>query len=257
MTISSFGKILTILDLFSLSRPIINIDIISKELGFSRPTSYRYLKELVDLELLQRLNGTSGDYILGSKISILDYISRTTDPIVHISMPYMQDIVMRTEFSCLLTQLNRDACLDIHDETFKNMNVPLYGRGCPRPMFVGASAKVILAQLCKAELVEYYQLYHAQFKEVGFAQNEDEFLHKLKQIKKQGFYFSNGELNPNISSIAVPVKFSRKERALALSVIATKNRFEFINLEKMVLILQENAQLIEQQFASLREEKSI
>lgn len=60
MTLSSFGKILTVLDLFSVSRPIINVDLISEELGLSKPTSYRYLKELVSAELLQRLSGTSG-----------------------------------------------------------------------------------------------------------------------------------------------------------------------------------------------------
>ena len=52
MTLSSFGKILTVLDLYSTARPIINVDTISEELGLSKPTSYRYLKELVSAELL-------------------------------------------------------------------------------------------------------------------------------------------------------------------------------------------------------------
>ena len=71
MAISSFGKILTVLDLFSVSRPIINVDIICEELGLSKPTSYRYLKELVSADLLKRINGTSGDYTLGSKLQFL------------------------------------------------------------------------------------------------------------------------------------------------------------------------------------------
>ena len=61
MALSSFGKILTVLDLFSIQRPVINVDVISTELGLSKPTSYRYLKELVSAELLLRLSGTSGD----------------------------------------------------------------------------------------------------------------------------------------------------------------------------------------------------
>lgn len=54
MALSSFGKILTVLDLFSVSRPVINVDIISEELSLSKPTSYRYLKELVSAELLRQ-----------------------------------------------------------------------------------------------------------------------------------------------------------------------------------------------------------
>ena len=59
MALSSFGKILTVLGLYSTARPIINVDTISEELGLSKPTSYRYLKELVSAELLQHMSGTS------------------------------------------------------------------------------------------------------------------------------------------------------------------------------------------------------
>lgn len=254
MTLSSFGKILTVLDLFSLSRPVINVDIICEELGLSKPTSYRYLKELVANELLQRLSGTSGDYTLGSKIAVLDYISRTTDPLVQISIPFMQEIVHRTEFSCLLTHLNHDSCIDVHAEVFKNTLFLSYGRGCPRPVYVGSSAKIMLAYLPKQGLLDYYERYHVQLNEVGFADNETDFLSKMKKIKKQGYYFSNGELDPNIAGVSVPIKFSSKEPPLALTLLASKNRFEFVNLEKLIETLRENANLIEQKFAALNPE---
>lgn len=251
MAISSFGKILTVLDLFSLSRPVINVDIISEELGLSKPTSYRYLKELVSSELLQRLSGTSGDYTLGSKIAVLDYISRTTDPLVQISIPFMREIVERTEFSCLLTHLNHDSCIDLHDEVFKNTMLLSYGRGCPRPVFVGSSAKIMISHLPKQAILDYYQRFSTELAKVDFVHNETDFLEKMKKIKKQGYYFSNGELDPNIAGVSVPVKFSSKEPPLALTLLASKNRFEFVNLQKLIAILQENAELIEKKFENL------
>ncbi|WOE31113.1 MULTISPECIES: IclR family transcriptional regulator [unclassified Acinetobacter] len=254
MALSSFGKILTVLDLFSVSRPVINVDTISAELGLSKPTSYRYLKELVSAEILQRLSGTSGDYTLGSKIAILDYISRTTDPLVQISIPFMKDIVERTEFSCLLTHLNHDSCIDLHDEIFKNTVLLSYGRGCPRPVFVGSSAKVMMSHLPKQEILSYYQRYATELAEVGFATDESEFMLKMKKIKKQGYYFSNGELDPHIAGVSVPIKFSNKESPLALTLLASRNRFEFVNLAKLIEILQENAYLIEQKFAILSQQ---
>ena len=248
MAQTSFGKILTVLDLFSLSRSVINVDIISEELKLSKPTSYRYLKELVSAEILQRLSGTSGDYTLGSKIAVLDYISRQTDPLLKISVPFLKKITQRTEFSCILTHLNYDSCIDLHDEVFQDTQLLTYGRGCPRPIYVGSSAKVILAHLPKQQLLDYYQRYSKQFEDVGFADNVDEFLIKIKKIKKQGYHFSNGELEPNIAALSVPIKFSSKEPPLSLSLIASKNRFEFVNIEKLVLILQENAVRIEQSY---------
>ena len=163
----------------------------------------------------------------------------------------MQQIVERTEFCCLLTHLNHDSCIDIHHELFKDETLLSYGRGCPRPVFVGSSPKVILSHLPKAKILDYYQRFAHELAEVAFAENEAEFLLKMKHIKKQGYYFSNGELNPNIAGLSIPINFSSKEPPLALTLLASKNRFEFVNLQKLIEILQENAALIEKKFAEL------
>lgn len=183
MAISSFGKILTVLDLFSVSRPVINVDIICEELGLSKPTSYRYLKELVSTDLLKRINGTSGDYTLGSKIAVLDYISRTTDPLVQISTPFMRNIVERTELCCLLTYLNDDYCIDIHHEIFKDTELLSYGRGCPRPIYVGSSPKTMVSHLSKQRMQDYYHRYQQELKQSGFAEDEPSFIQRMRKIK--------------------------------------------------------------------------
>ena len=126
-----------------------------------------------------------------------------------------------------------------------------YGRGCPRPVFVGSSPKVIISHLPKQGILDYYQRFSVELAEVNFAENEAEFLLKMKQIKKQGFYFSNGELDPNIAGLSIPIKFSSKEPPLALTLLASKNRFEFVNLQKLIEILKENAALIEKKFTEL------
>ena len=189
MAISSFGKILTVLDLFSVSRPVINVDIICEELGLSKPTSYRYLNTL------------------GSKIAVLDYVSRTTDPLVQISTPFMRNIVERTELCCLLTYLNDDYCIDIHHEIFKDTELLSYGRGCPRPIYVGASPKTMVSHLSKQRMHDYYERFQHELSESGFAVDEPSFIQRMRKIKKQGFYFSQGEIDPNVSGLAVPVRF--------------------------------------------------
>ncbi|MEB3754325.1 IclR family transcriptional regulator [Acinetobacter sp. MD2(2019)] len=253
MAVTSFGKILTVLDLFSLSRPVINVDTISHELGLSRPTSYRYLKELVSADLVQRMSGTSGDYTLGPKIAVLDYISRTTDPLVQVSIPYMKEMVERTELSCLLTFLNHDYCIDLHDESFKGTLLMSYGRGSPRPVYIGSSPKIIVAHLNKQGLHNFYAHHAAQLAEVGFAQDEANFLQKMKNIKKQGYYFSQGEVNPLYSGLSVPIKYSSKMPPMALTVVGSKNRFEFIHLEKLIQTMQQHAEEIERKYFNLAE----
>lgn len=189
MALSSFGKILTVLDLFSVSRPVINVDVICEELGLSKPTSYRYLKELVSADILQRLSGTSGDYTLGPKIAVMDYISRTTDPLVQISKPFMQEISERTELCCLLTHLNHDYCIDIHHEVYRDETLLTYGRGCPRPVYMGSSPKAIMAHLSKQNIHHYYTRFQTQLAEVGFAEDEETFVNKMKKSRNKVIIF--------------------------------------------------------------------
>ena len=106
----------------------------------------------------------------------------------------------------------------------------------PRPIYKGSSAKVILAHLPKQRILDYYQRFVPELAEVGFAHSEEEFLLQMKQIKKQGYYFSNGEVDPNLASLSIPVKFSSKEPPLALTLLGSRNRFEFINFQKLVEI---------------------
>ena len=86
-----------------------------------------------------------------------------------------------------------------------------------------------------------------------FSQNEAEFLKKMTNIKKQGYYFSQGELDPNVSGLSIPVKFSSKEAPLALTVLASKNRFEYVNLQKLIETLEDSATQIEKRYQALSE----
>ena len=76
----------------------------------------------------------------------------------------------------------------------------------------------------------------------------------MKQIKKQGYYFSSGEVDPNLASLSIPVKFSAKEPPLALTLLGSKNRFEYVNLEKIIQTLKEHATEIEKKYLNLAEQ---
>lgn len=255
MSTSSFSKILTILDLFSIRQSVINVDMICLELGVSKPMGYRYLKELVEAGLLKKATGNVGDYVLGSKVAVLDYISRTTDPLIKMCVPMMQEVVQRTEMLCLLTALDGQHCIDVHHESFIYNEHLMYGRGCPRPLTAGSSAKIILAYLSKKQQIDYYHFLAEDLQHSGFAKDEQEFIQLMRQVKKQGYYVSNGELSPNVSSLSVPLRYSHKEAPLALTIVASSNRFEFMNIDKIAEMLKQLTQVIEQKSLEIEAEQ--
>ncbi|WP_204318275.1 hypothetical protein, partial [Serratia marcescens] len=46
----------------------------------------------------------------------------------------------------------------------------------------------------------------------------------VRKIKKQGFNFCQGEIDPNVSGLAVPVRFGSKEVPLALTLVASQEQ---------------------------------
>ena len=62
--------------------------------------------------------------------------------------------------------------------------------------------------------------------------------------QKTRLLFSNSDLDADIAGLSVPIHFSSKDAPYVLMLLASKNRFEFINLQKLIEILQDNAQQI-------------
>lgn len=240
---STSNNMLNILTLFSIEQPILDADEICVKLDFSIPTGYRYIKNLVNHGLLERLQG--GKYALGPQISVLDYISQQSSPIIHVSVPLMREIVEQTELDCCLTQLHEDHCLDIHRESYKSPNLLAYGRGRPRPPYAGAAPKVMLAFSPPKLQKLFFQKYTEKFISTQFSATQEEFLKKLSVIKKQGYYSSIGELESHLGAIAVPIIYSSRINPIALSVVGSAKRLKLTNINTIVDILQKAAKEIE------------
>lgn len=74
----------------------------------------------------------------------------------------------------------------------------------------------------------------------------------MKTIKKQGYYFSQCEVLENYAGLSIPIHYSKKlPPPLALKIIGSKNRFTFVDLNKLIAMLEDSAQQIEQQYFEL------
>jgi DNA-binding IclR family transcriptional regulator len=92
--VSGMARVLAILDVFSRERSSWSPEEINQALGYSRPTGYRYVKELVGAGLLQKTS--AGRYSLGPRIIELDYEIRQSDPILIASTNIMAELAAQT-----------------------------------------------------------------------------------------------------------------------------------------------------------------
>jgi DNA-binding IclR family transcriptional regulator len=249
---SSITKLLSILELFSEERSFLSADEVATQLECSVPTAYRYVRELVDAGMLVRF--PAGEYGLGPRILKLDYHLRMSDPLLKVGQPIMHELCEHSGFDVVMSRWYGDELVDTHRETHDVKLDLRYGRGRPRPLFLGAAPKAILSTFPKAKLAALFEQYPADIATSGLGDTLDEFRSSLLKIRRAGFYLSKGELEDGVSAIASPLFTDDSGEAVAsLALIVPTPRLEFVNIERLVESIREAAARISQRTRALIE----
>ena len=213
---NGLARSLAIMDLFTAERPVWTADLIIQACGLSRPTGYRYVRELLATGLLIRVG--AGEYSLGPRIIELDRLIRHADPMMVHGMGVIADLVGATGCDVMLAALYGDRIVTTHQEPGLERLRLSFGRGQALPLFRGAGSKIILAYLKPARLARLFEAHAAEIAAVGLGGTLAELRGHLAGIRRAGHAVSTGELDPGFYGLAAPV-FGRDGEVLG-SVIA-------------------------------------
>lgn len=220
-------RILGILDLFDPGQPFWTSEQIMEATGFSRPTTFRYLKELRQSGLLARFGG---GYVLGAKAVKLDYVIRQSDPLLHLFQPILARLRDDTECDAIFaTLLGDDFFATIHEQG--GAAIVNWSRGRPMPLTRGAGGLAVLAALPAAQQKRF--LARSGLENDALAA----FRAELKTIAKQGYAVSLGALDDDNVGIAVPVLLAGAPPA-ALILVMSHKRYQTSDLGVIARLLQ-------------------
>jgi DNA-binding IclR family transcriptional regulator len=246
---SSLRRMLAILDLFSQNEPVWTAEDLSARLGYSRPTGYRYVRELVAAGLLIRLTG--GVYHLGPRIIQLDHQIRATDPVLNAGAPIMKALAEQTGCHVLLASLYGEQVLNVHHEPGLEKLKLAFARGVPMPLVRGATSKAILAHLPRARLKRVYERHAKAIAQAKLGRTWEDFRRALTVIRKQGYAYTGGELDPPNVGIAAPVFAADGEVLGSVSFVTLDRRWALLDQAQLVDILREGARRITQAVAAV------
>jgi len=238
-SISSLSRMLRVLDLFTDTHAIWSAEAIAQALDVSVPTSYRYVKLLAEAGLLQR--SAESQFRLGPRIITLDHFMRVSDPVLQHALSFMQELVEKTGFDCVLTGLYGNQVIDTHREYSSNPAELHYGRGRPRPLFLGGAPKVMLANLAPQALHKLFDQHTEEIAQAGLPSEWAEFRKYYSAIRKTGYYYSNGELEPHLAALAAVLQKADGSVLGALSLVAPVKRMAVIDLPKMAALVMRAA----------------
>jgi DNA-binding IclR family transcriptional regulator len=239
---SSLTRMLAVLDLYDEDRLQLTPEAIAEAVQVSLPTAYRYVRLLTDAGLLQRQGGPH--YALGPRIIVLDHLIRRSDPVLQHALPTMKELVAGTGLDCVATALYGEQMLDIHREYSGQPATLSYGRGRPRPLFLGAAAKVLLAQLPPAALRRLHEGRTAEVAQARLPADWPSFRRYYAGVRKAGCYFSNGELEPQLAAVAAPLLLADGRACGAISLVTTVQRMAVIDADKLAALLMRAAREI-------------
>jgi DNA-binding IclR family transcriptional regulator len=238
---------LAVLDLFTAARPVWTAEDIIARLGTSRPTGYRYVRELVDAGLLMRLTG--GLYHLGPRIIELDYQIRATDPVLAAGQPIMTALADRTGCHVLLSNIYGEQVLNVHHEPGIEPLKITFDRGVPLPLLRGATSKAILAFLSRGRLKRIHVRHAAAIAAAGLGASWDEFRRTLGTIRRQGYAYTGGELDPPNVGVAAPVFAADGEVLGSLTLVTLDKRWALLDQAQVIALLREGARAISEAIA--------
>lgn len=220
---NSLRRMLDVLDLFRPDQPVIDVETICRELGYTPASAYRYLRELGDVGLLVRL---PRGYALGPRVIALDRQMSDYDPVLVCSRDLVDRLVAETGLDALISELYGHSVINVLLKRGSDVEPLGGGRGRPIELFHSATARVVLAYLLPRQIRRIYDAHVGGPELQRLGQDWKDFSKGLLAIRKQGWCFSEGELLPDRSGVAAPI-FDEKQRVLgSITLVGRSERFK-------------------------------
>lgn len=222
---TSAEKVLGVLSLFTAEQPVWSPERAAKRMNVSLATGYRYFNALVACGMLERLQRNR--YVLGPAIVELDRQIRAADPVLKLAQPVMDRLLrkLREPAAVLLCRYYRQKVMCIHQETNRiGEPVSSYERGAPRPMFRGATSKVILAHLSPRTISNLWRDHRREIVAAGFGPGFEDFKAALKMLRQEPVNVSSSEVDAGRTGIAAPLFDSNGRVTGSLSIVLLSPR---------------------------------
>ena len=233
---TSLGKMLQVLTLFTASEPLLTADEIMQRLDYTRPTTYRYIRELCAAGLLSRF---ASGYSLGPRIIELDYTIRQADPVLKVARGRMRALADRYECEVVLLTIFGTKVVTVHEEKSKDSPLVSYGRGHPMPLFRGAGSKVLMAYLPASKQKKLFLKFPEEVAAANLGTHWSRFHASLRKIRAAGSAVSMGELDATNVGVAVPIVGAMGEVNESLVLILSETRY--LTVDKDLLLETVNA----------------
>jgi len=241
--LSTLRKGLEILGLFSEETSLLDTAAVAERMGLPKSTVYKYVQTLERSGFLVR-EKAGRFFELGPRLLELASVAHNPSELVDVSYPILRELVDKTNETALLAVLmgNQAVCLS---RVESNHSLKLtYELGATHPLHAGASAQVLFAGLDEStqkKLLTSMTL--VRFTEITIT-SPKQLSSRVKQIRKDGFAVSKGELDEGTFAVAAPLLSGSGHVMASLSLGGPIHRFDQKKERQYIGLVQKGARKI-------------
>ena len=241
----SFARGVSILDLFSASRPRLTLEEIAEEIGISAITAYRYVKVLAESDMLT-IN--DGSVQLSSKILRFINIFWEQDQLVTAAKDHINNLQQQFNETIALCELenNNVVCVYRLESTMSLRSS--FRIGQEMSIHAGSFARCISAFLPQKSMKKMMkQLEWTAFTDKTITDSA-KYEERLELIRERGYDISIEEVDIGLIALAVPILLNGKVLA-SLGMALPTIRYDSAELPTIINNLKEAARLISEELA--------
>ncbi len=242
-SVRSVERIIAILNCFRFEQPDLTIDEIVAETGYSKATAYRILWTFEQNGLIH-YDKKENKYRLGHKF--LEYggialqnldIRREADPILsELHKQLDHNVMMAVRQDDQLQYLLNYEC---SDGLVANSHV-----GKKRILHYGALGIVLMSYISEEEVKELLKKHPLEKRTPYTLVDEEQFLNRLEQVRKQGYYVDVDETFVGFTAIAAPVHGLNEEVVGAIGIAGSNFQMEGEERERLIKLVKKAAHRI-------------
>lgn len=201
-------------------------------MGISKSMVFRMLTTLEYHSFVSR-DADTGRFRLGYGLLMLAELVGGTDDLRRTAHHTMAELAVHSRETCLLTVVDGNEAVCVHKiDSPERIRVTLQV-GHRSPMHAGASAKVLLAHLSMDEREAILALPRQRYTEQTTVETEA-LREQLAEIRKQGYCFTDGELDAGLYAVAAPIRNHRGRVVAGLSVAGVSQQLTPQKVEEQI-----------------------
>lgn len=235
--IKSIQRCFEILSAFRNAKsPKLGASQISRITNIPLSSLYRYLQTLIT-QMALNYDADTKKFTLGPLILALGSIANKHNDIALLARPIMEKLCNQVQESVFLTAVRGYQAVCLERIEWQHSIQLILNPGDTFPLYVAATGKILMAYLP----VEKQEMIIARGLEkiTEYTQTHpDQLRNSLKNIRENGFAFTNQEHNPGAMAISAPVFDSNNRIAAGLSIAAPVDRFlekDLVNKKDLII----------------------